>query len=346
MRVLQVGAGVWGSSWAQLIAGSGDADLAGVVDPDPDALETTGELARVSPDRRFPTLADALARVEADAAVVAVPPALHVPVAIEALEAGLHCLVEKPFALLLAEAEDAVRRAEDLGRILVVNQDHRHTRGARTVRRLVSEGAVGPVAAVRLRFAREPNLRPFHLGLAEPLLLDMAVHHFDQVRALGFEIDRVWARTFNPPWSPFAGNVAADVLLEANDARTSISYAGTWAPRGRRTSWTGEWELEGPQGAVVWDGDRVEIVSGEEAGVRRRLKRALGRRLPLDPVSREGRSGSLAELAAAVAGGGRPETSGADNLASLAVTLAAVESAGRGEPVDVASARTRAGSAS
>ena len=248
MRVLQVGAGSWGSSWAQVVAGAPSVEFVGIVDLDPGALARVGDLVGVPRERRFGSLAEALARVEIDAALVVVPPAAHAGVAIEALEAGLHCLVEKPFALGLAEAEDAVRRAEDVGRILMVNQDQRYTRGARTVRRLVAEGALGPVGAIRVRFSQAPKVRPFHLELAEPLLLDMAIHHFDQLRAIGCEIDRVWARSFNPPWSPLAGNAAADVLLEADGGRTFVTYSGTWAPRGRITSWSGEWEIQGERG--------------------------------------------------------------------------------------------------
>ena len=111
MRVLQVGAGVWGSSWAEIVADAPPVELAGIVDLDPDALERAGDLSGVPPERRFRSLGEALARVEADAALVAVPPAAHAAVAVEAVESGLHCLVEKPFALTLPEAEDAVREA-------------------------------------------------------------------------------------------------------------------------------------------------------------------------------------------------------------------------------------------
>lgn len=335
MRVLQVGAGSWGSSWAQIVTRAPSVELAGIVDVDLDALGRLGDLAGVPPERRFRSLAEALARVKVDVALVVVPPAAHAVVAVEALEAGLHCLVEKPFALGLAEAEDAVRRAEDAGRILMVNQDQRYTRGARTVRRLVAEGALGSVGAIRIRFSQTATVRPFHLELAEPLLLDMAIHHFDQLRAIDGEIARVWARTFNPAWSPFPGNAAADVLLETNGGTTYVTYSGTWAARGRDTSWSGEWEIQGERGTILWSGDRVEIVAAQERRPGRRLKRLLRRRVELDRIVAEGRLGSLTELAAALREARQPETSGRDNLRTLAVALATVESAGRGEPVEL-----------
>ena len=57
--------------------------------------------------------------------------------------------------------------------------------------------------------------------------------------------------------------------------------------------------------------------------------------MALDRLGAEGRLGSLTELAAALKEARQPETSGRDNLGTLAVVLAAVESAGRGEPVEL-----------
>ena len=338
LRIVQVGAGSWGASWAQLAARAPSVELAGIVDSYPDALDRVGDLAGVRPGGRFRSLADALTSIEFDAALVVVPPQAHAEVAVEALEAGLHCLIEKPFTLELDEAEALVRRADEAGRILMVNQDQRYTRGARTVRRLVGEGRVGRVGAIRIGFAQVPSVSPYHLGLSEPLLVDMAIHHFDLVRAIGIEIDRVWARSFNPPWSPLPGNAAADVLLDGDGGTSSISYSGTWAPRGRSTSWSGEWEIQGERGTIVWNGDRVELLPAEEARSRRRLRRLIGRRVKLDRIEAEGRLGSLAELAAALRERRRPETSARDNLRTLGVTLAAAESAGSGEWVDLRAA--------
>lgn len=338
MRIVQVGTGSWGASWAQLVAGATSVELAGIVDSDPEALARVGDLAGVPPGSRFRSLAEALVSAEIDVALVVVPPAVHAAAALEALEAGLHCLVEKPVTLDLAEAEGLVHRADEVGRILMVNQDQRHTRGARTVRRLVGEGTVGPVGAIRIRFSQAPSVSPYHLGLSEPLLVDMAIHHFDQLRAIGSEIDRVWARSFNPPWSPLPGNAAADVLLDADGGTNAVSYSGTWAPRGRTTSWTGEWEIQGGRGTILWNGDRVELALAEERRSRRRLKRLIGRRVKLDRIEAEGRLGTLAELAAALREGRPPETSARDNLRTLGIALAAVESARRGEWVELQTA--------
>src|SRR5688572_10198401 len=101
------------------------------VDADAATLELAQSTLGLPPERCFPSLEAALARVEAEAAVLTVFIAGHVPVAITALEAGLHVLVEKPFAPSVAEALPVVERAEALGKTLMVSQNYRFYPAAR-----------------------------------------------------------------------------------------------------------------------------------------------------------------------------------------------------------------------
>jgi predicted dehydrogenase len=330
VRVVQIGAGSWGSSWARIIATAPDFELAALVDRDRHRLDDVGDLVRVPVRRRFGSLADALERVEVDAALVVVAPAEHLAIVNEGLAAGLHCLVEKPFALGLTEARDTVERAERAGLTLMVNQDQRFTRGARTLQRLVSEQALGAPGRISVRFARVPALRPYHADLGDSLLVDMAIHHFDQLRALGLAIERVWAHTFAPAWSTLPGNAAAEAWLEAPGLLAA--YSASWAPRGRETSWSGQWEVECERGVIFWDGERrIELAPFAPERMRRAPRT---RRVRLDPSAGEGLEGSLLEFASAVESGREPETSGRDNLATLALVLAAAEASACGAPVE------------
>lgn len=338
LRIVQLGAGSWGLSWTRLLAASADCRLVGLVDPDRVALERVGQAADVPPDRRFPSLAAALSAVEADAALIVVPPPLHAPVALEVLDAELHCLIEKPFAPTLAEAEAVVARAVEVDRHVMVSQNFRFRCGAETVRRLLADGAIGRVGMVSARFFRAAEPVGFRREIDEPLLLDMAVHHFDQLRAVvGLEPVRVWARSFNPPWSPFRGNAAAVVELESDDGAV-VSYVGSWVSRGLETPWEGVWEVTGDRGTIVWAGDSVVVDTGSPNGgrlARRVLRRRSARRAELVALAEQDRLGVLAELARAVGEGRDPASNGRENLGTLAVTLAAVEAARRGTAVDL-----------
>jgi predicted dehydrogenase len=341
MRVVQVGAGFWGSGWAGVIDGYGKTELVAVVDLDEGKLADACDAIGLPQDRRFTSLDDAIAAVEADAALVVVPPQVHVPVAVQCLEAGLDCLIEKPFAPSVEEAEKVVRRADELGRTVMVTQSFRFKRGPQTVKRLIDEGAVGRIEVVEARFAKAPHFGGFREEMEEPLIVDLSIHHFDFVRGiLGLEPVRVLARSFNPSWSWFDGNAAAFVEFEtAEGAR--VFYSGSWVARTGETTWDGAWLIQGTEGSIAWDRNRVEYrPSPENFGLTVYRKSMLERcdnvmDVPLDALPAEEREGTLLEFITAREEGRKPQAHGADNLRSLGLVYGAVESTRRGEWVEL-----------
>ena len=335
MQMIQVGAGAWGQSWAGILAASPHWELAALVDPDETARDRVAEAAGVSVERRFASLQEAAAGTDSDAVLVAVPPSLHGPIALEALGLGLHCLVEKPLATSVGEAQKVVQRADEVGRTLMASQNFRLDRGYRTVLDLVASGAVGPVETVSVKFRRAPLFVGFRLEMDEPLIVDMAVHHLDQMRGLlRREPASVRAHSFNPSWSPFRGNAAATVEVVLTDG-TVLNYEGTWVGKGPGTSWNGDWRLEGESGAIVWEDNVVQLFAPDVSLDRRWRRHLEGRkaRVPLVELAEEGRAGVLAEFAAAIREGREPETSGRENLGTLELVFSAVESARSGQPV-------------
>ena len=106
LRVGVIGAGAWGKNHVRTVATLADAELAAVCDADP---KTRERLTRQYPAAHITgEVADLVGRV--DAVVIASPAATHARVALQCVEAGKPCLVEKPFALSTADA-DAVARA-------------------------------------------------------------------------------------------------------------------------------------------------------------------------------------------------------------------------------------------
>lgn len=116
LRVGVVGAGAWGRNHVRSVAGLADAELAGVCDVDPATRERVGRQhpgALVTQD-----LGALLERV--DAVVVAAPASSHADLALRCVDAGKPCLVEKPFALSVADAERVARRAAERGVAVLV----------------------------------------------------------------------------------------------------------------------------------------------------------------------------------------------------------------------------------
>jgi len=86
-----------------------------------------------------------LADPELDAVFIAAPNAFHAPLALAALEAGKHVIVEKPFATSAAEAEAVVAAAKRSGRLLSVGMNQRFRPESQRVAALVRAGKLGHV---------------------------------------------------------------------------------------------------------------------------------------------------------------------------------------------------------
>jgi predicted dehydrogenase len=337
IRLIQIGMGGWGLLWGATLRRSTDVELAACVDMDPAALARAREKLELAPERCFSSLDRAFAEVECDAVLVTTALPAHVPVALAALEAGKHVLLEKPFAPTLAEARRVVDAAEERGRVLMISQNYRFYPAVRTVTALVREGTLGAVGSVQIDFRRYANSAPAegnrHYALRQPLLLDMAIHHFDLMRmVLGQEPQQVNCHAWNPPWSKFADPAAATATITF-DGGAVVSYRGSWVSPAPQTYWAGEWRMECERGEISWTSRDNSGTTGERVTVRPLGKAA--RRVKLPELPAIDQAGSLIAFAQAIRDGQQPESAGHTNLGSLALALATIESATAGLPVFV-----------
>ncbi len=329
LRILQVGLGDWGRDWAWRINPSvAEVEVVGYVDSDPRALQLLGKKLPVSEDRRFRSLGEAIQSARPEAVLVTTTLAGHEPVMRMALEADLHVLVEKPFTDTLECARELVDLAAARNRTLMVSQNYRHFPAPRMAATLAAEGSLGELYAITIDFRRNatspPKPRRRHHGDGQPLLLDMSIHHFDLLRLiLGREPDSVRCEAQSPPWSGFAGPPAAVASIRFGGVE--VSYRGSWISAGPITPWAGEWTMEFEGGQVAWMSRGDRGVLNDRVVVRPRGGRP--RVVPLPSMERVDRAGTLTEFATALREGRDPETSGRDNLKTLAFTLAAIESA-------------------
>ncbi len=101
--------------------------------------------ARFGIPRVYREYQELLAQDDIDAVSIAVPNFLHKPVAIAALEAGKHVLIEKPLARNTAEGIAMVEAAEKAGKILAVSFQRRTRHDIEIVRDQIQSGALGRV---------------------------------------------------------------------------------------------------------------------------------------------------------------------------------------------------------
>jgi predicted dehydrogenase len=319
IRVLLVGAGGMGQAWLDAVHADPGVELAGVVDLDLAAARRAA--------RGLPTGTDVAvlaAATGADAVIDVTVPAAHHAVTTAALFAGLPVLGEKPVAATLAQALSLVAAAEVTGRLFMVSQSRRWNPQLFRLRAMAA--ALGGVGAVSTEFHRAPRFGGFREQMAQPLLVDMAIHAFDAARFL-LDADPVTVscQTWNPPWSWYAGDACAAAVFEMTGGARYV-YHGSWCSPGADTSWNGEWRVSGRHGTARWDGDHDPDGPAVDE--------------PDAPWS--GIAGALRVFAGALHTGEPPMGEVHGNVLSLAMVEAAIESAGRGCPVLVDDVLSRA----
>lgn len=332
-RIMQVGLGRWGANWAtKVVPTVAGAEAVAFVDSAPEALERAQAEAGAKPEQCFASLAEALAEVDCDIVLATLRTEAHHAAVRLALEAGRHVVVEKPFASSIAQAKELVALAAAKERVLMVSQNYRYYPAPILASELVAQRALGPLSTVGIEFRyHAPTFGHPYPEMPDPLLADMAIHHFDLMRlVLGDEAKRLSAVTWNPSGSPFTHHSAAVVTLEFSKG-TIVSYRGSWVSGGPRTPWAGEWSMDCARGEIRWSSrdalaapDKTDRITMRQYG-----QRAVAPRLPRLPYL--DRAGSLAAAIEAIETGTPSPRfpTGADNINSLALVAASILSASR-----------------
>src|SRR5581483_4578441 len=335
-RVAVVGTGRMSGSWLPLLRDRPDVEVVAFAELDSAAARTAAESHGLSAPifRDLETAAQATAP---DVVVNLTPPESHRPVVETALGLGCHVLGEKPIATTLEDAQALIRAATAADRIYAVMQNRRFEHGIRTLRVGLGEGRIGSVTMLACDFFKAPHFGGFREEMESPLLVDMAIHHFDQARFLaGVDPVAVSCHELNFAGSWYRGDATALCTFEFPDGLV-FSYRGSWSAEGFGTSWNGSWRVVGTAGTALWDGEDDPVSEmarspgpAEEPDLLYPVERAEWERAWHGSI---GHAGCLDEMLAALAEGRRPETDASDNVKSLTMVLAALASAREGRRV-------------
>ncbi len=144
-----------------------------------------------------------------DIAIVATPPVFHADVALELLRAGKHVVVEKPMCLTTADADELIRTARSVGRVITVHQSRRWDTDWLAIRRLIDRGDLGSVFNIETFVGGfEHPCRAWHSedSVSGGAVYDWGSHHIDWViqhygtapkKVLCSAHTRVWHDTTN-----------------------------------------------------------------------------------------------------------------------------------------------------
>src|SRR6185503_3913539 len=205
----------------------------------------------------FRSLPEALAAVSADAVIDVTPPTFHREISTIALEAGIPVLSEKPLADTLADAAAIVQKANEAGVLHMVAQNYRYHVPVQTLKRVLASGEFGQVGSVTVEFFKGPHFGGFREEMAYPLIIDMAIHHFDLMRFfLASDPVFIFGQSWNPAWSWYNGDASASVSLEFASGVMG-AYNGSWCSTGQETSWNAYWRFECERGVITLQEDRV-----------------------------------------------------------------------------------------
>ena len=328
--------GAHGRNWAKRVLPEiAEVDVVGYVDSDPYALDALREELKPRADMVFESLREAIAATRPEAVLNTTALPAHVPITRAALEAGLHVIVEKPFAPTIGAAQELVDLAARSGLVLMVSQNYRYFPAPRAIAQLVRDESLGKLHEVSIDFRRYspagPNGRGRHHLEEQPLLADMSIHHFDLLRLIvGAEPERIFCEAWNPKWTAFSGPSAAVASIVFPGV--VVSYRGSWITSAPVTPWGGRWSLEFEGGEIFWT-NRDDDMSHDRVTIRPRGGKP--RSAKLESMPRTGPWATITEFAESVRSGREPETSGRHNLGTIAFVAAAVESATVHEPVSI-----------
>jgi len=270
----------------------------------------------------------ALTELKPDLLFDVVIPAARRDVVATGFRHGCHVLTEKPMAASMEEARELVALAQKAGKVHAVIQNRRFIPGVRRIKRLIDSGALGDVTSLNCDFFVGAHFGGFRDAMDHPLLLDMAIHTLDAARFMAGKAPlAVYCLETNPRGSWYAQGAAASAIFEFADG-VVFNYRGSWCAEGSNTSWESAWRIVGTKGTLVWDGyDDFEAKTvANDTGFFRDLA-VLDVPPPADEAETHGHASVIENFIAAIEAGRAPETVSSDNIKSLAMVFAAIESA-------------------
>ena len=225
VRLAVLGAGLIGSRHVAHVGRVPEAALAAIVDPSP-----TGEdLARAQGVPWFPSFGDLIRSDRPDGVIVATPNRTHVAIGLEAVEAGVPALVEKPLADGVDDGTRLVEAAERLGVPLLTGHHRRHNPMIARAKRIVDSGRLGTILAVHATcwfYKPDPYFEAAwrREAGAGPVFLNL-IHDVDTLRHLCGEVASVQAIESNAARGHAVEDTAAILLRFRSGALGTLTVS-------------------------------------------------------------------------------------------------------------------------
>ena len=343
-RVIHVGIGSFGRRWCTEFLPANTADglleVVALVDLNPAALEFGRAALGLPATACHTSAAEAFARHPADFCTIVVPPEFHEPVVDLAVAHGLDILSEKPIADTMAASVRVARKVAAAGRRMAVTMNHRFDQDKTTLRGIVRGDALGRVNTVSCRYAADLRQHMawgalFRHEMADPLMIDGAVHHLDIIADLaGAACQTIYASTWKPGWAEYAGDTDGIVVMNFTNGVRGV-YEGSSAAAIGLNDWSREYiRVDGELGTAILNAREIELFMRN--GLRRqRSREGQGQKIQLLAQPKWLHPWLIERFCRWLDGGEAMETEVQANLRSTALVFAGIESARSGRAIDV-----------
>lgn len=258
-------------------------------------------------------------------------PADRLPITEAALRAGKHVLSQKPFVLDLAEGRQLVALARDHGVKLAVNQNGRWAPHLAYMREAVRAGLIGDVISAHISIHWNHGWiagTPFE-RIEDLVLYDFGIHWFDFLRSVtGGRARTVFATAAHATGQTAAAPLLAQVLVQMEGGQASLVFDGATPFGPRDTTY-----IAGTKGSLQSDGPDLgqqSVTLTTAAGIARPQLRGTW--------FNDGFRGAMGALLVAIEDDHEPANGAEENLDSLALAFAAIQSRRTGQSVRVGAA--------
>lgn len=229
LRFAVIGVGRMGANHARVISELPGASLVAVCDADAQSAERVGR--RCFAERVRHDVATLLADDSIDAAVVAVPTAEHLNVALRCLASGVAVLIEKPMATDEAECDRLIQEAGRKGCPLMVGQVERFNPAIAKLKEFLDQRFLGRIYHVETSRSGPFPRRLY--GSKDGVVIDLAVHDLDLIAYLFGGLGQLYANQITTPDTH--QDIHARVLFKTTGGVVGSSQFSWISPRRERS---------------------------------------------------------------------------------------------------------------
>lgn len=329
-------AGIWIKNFQDNFRGR--VKIIGLCDVDEEVLAKGGQVLGLRKDRLFIDFNEACEKVNADFCGIAIPPKLHSPAAIAAMENGMPVICEKPIADTLEAAKAMLHTSQATGLPCAIIQQFRYAPNKQELVRIREQQQLGRLQHIVCRYADDYRRFMSDGKAHRRLLFEGCIHHFDMLRFLSAsDCETLMGFGWSPEWSGF-DHWSSGIYLMRMTNGVHTCFEGNSSAKGSTTSWHSYYRAEFERGTVEIDGSERVVIHGDK----KKTKNYTAPKIAFAGLSGKpvgdfwGHVYLFDEFLRWLDGGLPSATRIEDNIKSFVMAIAAAEATVDGQPKEIA----------